>query len=97
MHRALQIAGRACSRRARPADRRAARKAVEGLVRLARRYPTQRFRLDGEDARMLSVLLVARNELSCAPGTAAVIDRALPPNVRSAVRQDRRPKRSSAP
>lgn len=95
MQQALDTAARACSRGARPRDRATASRAVAGLVRLSRTYPTQRFRLQsgGEEGNMLAVLLVARSELSCAPRITDIIDRALPPRVRAAVRGGSSPTR----
>lgn len=87
IRRDLALTGRACARPRPTAQAKRAPAATRELVWFARRYPTQRFKLEGggEDARMLSVLLVARSELGCAPRLVRAIDRALPATVRRAV------------
>jgi len=53
------------------------------LADFARAYPRAQFRIDDEDARAISVLLVARETLkTCAPRAAVIVDGALPAGMR---------------
>lgn len=92
---ALTVSASAC-RKGAPASYRGQGRvgsAVATLVRFYRKYPTQAFQIPeagAESAHMLSVVLVARSELRrCAPRAVTIIDKALPADVRSAVRKRR--------
>lgn len=84
VHVGLHAIDRVCSR---PRIGSAAHRRLEGdarrFARFAATYPRARFRIDGEDARALSLLLVARQTLErCDRRAAAIVDRALPPGMR---------------
>lgn len=84
VHLALHAIDRVCSR---PRIGLAAHRRLEGdarmFARFAATYPRAQFRIDDEEARALSLLLVARQTLErCDPLAAAVVDRALPAGMR---------------
>ncbi len=84
IHATLHAIDRVCTRaHIDPATRRLLERDARMFARFARTYPQARFQIDDEDARPVSMLLVAREALRrCAPGAAAIVDAALPANMR---------------
>lgn len=84
VHMALHDIGDWCIPQTDADARRRLRRDTDVILSFARRYPTARFRIDDETGSVLSLLLVARNELrACSSADAARVDRALPPGVRN--------------
>ncbi len=84
IHATLHAIDRVCTGgRVGPGARRLLELDARMFARFARAYPQAQFRIDDEDARSVSLLLVAREALrGCAPQAAAIVDRALPQNMR---------------
>lgn len=85
VHAALHAIDRVC---ARPPVGLAAHRLLERDARMFARfavaYPRAQFRIDDEEARALSLLLVARQTLErCDPRAAVIVDRALPAETRN--------------
>ena len=80
VHRALHTLGRLCRRGAVDAKATQARRPVMVILAFARQYPNVTFPLDDETGTTLSLLFVARNEVtSCAPALTALVERLIPP------------------
>lgn len=86
MHDELHFIERACESGTTSSQRARIREGVSYFLDLSGRYPEARFFLEpegGEEARMLSVLLVVREALSgCVPQEAGRVDGALPEELR---------------
>lgn len=85
IHAALHAVGATCARgRLDARDRRRLVVAARLFARFAGTYPRVAFRVDGEDAGAISLLLVAREAVrGCWPPAAAIVDRALPAKLRT--------------
>lgn len=84
IHSALHAIDRVCShRRISAAARRLLERDARMFASFAAAYPQAEFRIDDEEARAVSLLLVARQTLvRCDPRAAAIVDRALPAEMR---------------
>lgn len=85
VHDALHTIDKVCARsRIGPATRRLLERDARMFARFAAAYPRAQFRIDDEEARARSLLLVARQTLErCDPRAAVIVDRALPAETRN--------------
>lgn len=84
VHAALHELDRVCSRTpVSPDARRVLARDARTFARFADAYPQVEFRIDDEEGRAVSLLLVARQRLDgCDRRAAAIVDRALPAGMR---------------